>query len=262
MRLVFANYCRTTNIGDLMSSPLHYFKFPGEVEQVSIHKLGKDHAFADAVIIGGGAATGAVRRLPERPSLPVIGWGVGQTHHGGTQRYRSVYAGRYSLLGTRELPLKADNEVWVPCASAMHVAFDKYREVKPTRGAGVYLNSDPRILGRYPMPKSKSLARLKTQTNRGSMEEALEFLASCETIITNSYHGAYWGQLLERKVVIAAPYSAKFYGFRHMPAIWGKEGNTWESAADMYTPTPGLLDAARHANKRFYTRVLTLLEKL
>lgn len=261
MHLVFANYCRTTNIGDLMSSPLHYFKFPGHhVDQVTIHKLGADHARrAGAIIIGGGAATSAVRRIPNvRPELPLIGWGVGQTHHGGHKRYVSAHAHRYRLLGTRELPLAGDNEVWVPCASAMHEAFDKLKDQTPERKAGVYLNSDPRITGRYVLPPSKSLGRLKKQTNRTSMEEALEFLASCETIVTNSYHGAYWGQLLGRKVVVAAPYSAKFYGFRHMPVIWND--GSWESASEQAVVVPGLLETARHANKRFHQRVLNLLE--
>jgi hypothetical protein len=262
MRLVFANYCRTTNIGDLMSSPLHYFKFPEKVEHISIRRLGQDHALnASAIIIGGGAVMGTVRRIPTvSPAVPIIGWGVGQTHHGGTRRYVSAYAHRYRLLGTRELPLAGDNEVWVPCASAMHEAFDKLKDSTPERKAGVYLNSDPNITSRYPLPMSKSLTRLKTQTNRTTMEDALGFLASCETIITNSYHGAYWGQLLGRKVVVAAPYSAKFFGFRYMPTIWND--GSWESAAEKAVVQPGLLDGARSANKRFHQRVLTLLESL
>ena len=48
----------------------------------------------------------------------------------------------------------------------------------------------------------------------GDLNGALAFLASGETVITSTYHGAYWGLMLGRKVIVV-PWATKFLGFRH-----------------------------------------------
>src|SRR5690606_16017866 len=149
---------------------------------------------ADAVIIGGGAVAGAAKRVWEvRKRARIVAWGVGQTKHGAISRHVSPAARLYDLYGSREGPL-LDGEHWVPCPSCMHHEIDAWKDSAPTRYAGVYFNSDPNIIGRYPLPAS--IARLPKRSNRTSMGEAMRFISSCEVLLTNSYHGAYWAQLL------------------------------------------------------------------
>jgi hypothetical protein len=40
-----------------------------------------------------------------------------------------------------------------------------------------------------------------------------------DVVVANTYHGAYWATLLGRRVIVAAPFSNKFFGFRHEPVI-------------------------------------------
>jgi hypothetical protein len=65
----------------------------------------------------------------------------------------------------------------------------------------------------------------------GTIEESVRFLASGRSIITSSYHGAYWGMLLGRRVHVIS----------------------WGSKFD-YLPDIGL-EACRDRNRRAYELV-------
>lgn len=259
MHLVFAHFTRTTNLGDLVAGPYQYFAFGDATHEVAhVHELTTAHARrADAVIIGGGAVASAAKRVWETAKRPrIVAWGVGQTKHGAIARHVSPAARLYDLYGSREVPL-LDGEHWVPCPSCMHPEIDEALARAPTRYAGVYLNSDPHILGRYPLPES--IARLPKRSNRTSMAEAMQFISSCEVLLTNSYHGAYWAQLLGRPVILTGAYSAKFHAYRHQPPVWDGTGN-WEDLLPGAVPPPKALFDARWANIEFHTNVTKLLE--
>jgi hypothetical protein len=259
MHILFAHVTSTSNVGDLVAGPYRYFQFEGATHDVvSTRDLSAAHARrADAIIIGGGAVAGAVKRVWEASKRPhIVAWGVGQTKHGAMQRYVSPFARLYDLYGSRELPL-VPNEKWVPCASCMHPSIDKYRGAATQRHAGVYFNSDPSIIGRYPMPDS--LRRLPKRSNRVVMEDAISFLASTEVILTNSYHGAYWGQLLGRRVILVNAYSAKFFGYQYQPPVWDGVGD-WSHLIPEAAVPSDMLEESRLANTDFHAEVLNLLE--
>jgi exopolysaccharide biosynthesis predicted pyruvyltransferase EpsI len=92
--------------------------------------------------------------------------------------------------------------------------------------------------------------------NRASMDVALEFIASGEVVITNSYHGAYWATLLGRKV-ICIPFSSKFYGYK-FPPTYSNSINWIEDIKKTLRYTDALEDC-RRINKKFYQLVLSML---
>jgi hypothetical protein len=98
-------------------------------------------------------------------------------------------------------------------------------------------------------------------TNRDfDFSKTLEFLASGRTVITTSYHGAYWATLLGRRCVVVNPWSSKFYTYRHAPELASEE--SWRDAAGRSTVYPSALDECREANLNFFEDVKQLLNNI
>lgn len=154
----------------------------------------------------------------------------------------------FDLVGVRDYnqPYK-----WTPCASCMHPAFDKSYRIK---NRVIWFEHKKQLIkstnfGDDPIPRF---------INSGSnMEQTIELLGSADTIITNSYHGAYWGTLLGRKVIIAEPWSTKFFTLKHQPYILYK-GEDWKAIQDDVPTFPHALEECRQVTKNFWHEVKQL----
>jgi hypothetical protein len=320
--IINAHVIDSRNIGDLASSPTNYFDFPYPVETLDIRsinpKFGEPKSGfggsitleeikknADKVkyhlIIGGGGLLfrqflGSFETLEELKSVfkgKWIAWGVGQQIYSSPKSSESnlidslvadrdkfdyhTYLKHFEAIGIRDTGF---NYNWVPCASCMHPTFDQQREIK--HDFVVFSHRKFQI-------KIGSFPRMSHDTQ--SLEEVIDFLGSGETIITSSYHGAYWGTLLGRKV-IAFPFSTKFLTFKHPPSIYPV--SQWKYSrikfrpfkttflnkinfefnfGDKYTCTtnnwrdlllnahsyPNILQEYREANLNFYQKVMKTL---
>lgn len=188
------------NAGDRWSSPLDYFEFPGHEVVIGDMRHPPD-VTPDLVIYGGGSITAS----PDFHawSCPVVGWGVG--HHIRTEPWHEAMTAEHAraanlcdLYFPRDR-VPADRGDWAPCASCMHPVFDEEseptyevvrysaaRRVDVSNGAGPHMTNED-----------------------GTIEDAVRFLASGRTVITSSYHGAYWAGLLGRAVRVV-PWGSKF----------------------------------------------------
>ncbi|NJL02884.1 MAG: hypothetical protein HC838_05490 [Spirulinaceae cyanobacterium RM2_2_10] len=252
--IVNAHVVDDQNIGDLVSSPLRYFPFPGfETQTLDLRALGQAAAtsadtaastqrvlglpqLADGdrchLIVGGGGLI-APRFLSGIQQLQQVElgdraqrivWGIGQQNYGrrptgnqslvnalvqASQRFDyEPYLAGFDLLGIRDHEANDPNVAWVPCASCLHPAFDRDYPIEHEfvvfshKKFQIYVDRLPRI------------------TNESNdLESILRFLGSGETILTSSYHGAYWGLLLGRKV-LAFPFSTKFVTLKHQPGYY------------------------------------------
>ncbi|MBD2594677.1 hypothetical protein H6G74_10100 [Nostoc spongiaeforme FACHB-130] len=208
----------STNIGDLFSVPTKYFNFPGyTVEQADIRTINLEDARDKHIIVGGGGLLYSPflqsfsKLVESQAGTKLIAWGIGQQLYGNSytlaelQNFNySQYLENFDLIGVRDFVNKYN---WVPCASCMHPAFDKKREIKHEFVVFSHKKFQIKIRD-FP----------KMTNNNQNIEEILDFLGSGETILTSSYHGAYWGTLLGRKV-LCFPFSSKFYTLKHTPAI-------------------------------------------
>jgi hypothetical protein len=159
----------------------------------------------------------------------------------------------------------------------MHPAFDRQREVKHE----IVVFSHKKFQIHIP-----GVPRLTNTTQ--NFEQVLDFLASGETIITSSYHGAYWGTLLGRKV-LAFPFSTKFYTFKHLPTLypvkkwkpaswklsifkkqiyqrWDKNKflcdlQNWQDLLKNCQSYPESLVECRTQNQKFYEQCLEMIDK-
>lgn len=242
----FVHYKNTPNLGDVMSAPYHYFDFP----DAQAFNLGDPIPPCDAVIYGGGAIEPELRAKGIHRSVdaPVkIAWGIGTSRGGHTTHGQIVQD--LDLCGIREFGRENGqrNTFWTPCSSCMSPEFDKVRT--PQYEYVFYAH------GKFEFPID--FGDSPAFDNRAqTLGEALDFLGSGETIVTNSYHGTYWGLLLNRRVV-CIPFSSKFYGFKHPPAFC--TDGKWKRTASSAISYSGAIDECREANLSFHARVMDRL---
>ena len=90
-----------------------------------------------------------------------------------------------------------------------------------------------------------------------NMEQTIELLGSANTIITNSYHGAYWGTLLGKKVIVAGPWSSKFHTLKHRVTFINPQDN-YEYLLDGIETHPEALQECRDANNNHWQKIQQL----
>lgn len=241
--IVFSHIRNTPNTGDFASCPAQWFDFP----EHRVKNYDEPIVNAKAVIYGGGTMNNWLRgRKPL--GVPCIAWGIGSSRHGETEPWPDPHG--FSLVGVREWSEEREAAgLWAPCASCMSPLFDG---TWPTKHEAVlFVNASPSIKDRYGV----AVGGLPVMENDRPMAEIVAFLASAEVVVTNSYHGVYWGALLGRRVV-CLPYSSKFYGFRHPPAYSRDRGLDWRHAANAALVYPAALAECRAASRAFYGRVM------
>jgi len=112
---------------------------------------------------------------------------------------------------------------WTPCASCMHPAFRKVYSIK---NDVIFFEHKKQLLKDF---GTDSIPRF---INSGSnVEQTIELLGSSNIILTNSYHGAYWGTLLKKKVIIVGAWGAKFHAMKHQPYLLDKN-ESWKEGVD------------------------------
>lgn len=272
------------NVGENNCSPLLYFKFPFDIKVVNFLDLRKefDEDFylkrypdvARAVLLGqfesgyshymrhGNIEKRLFRFFPENSTLilggggllhykelellaknkgssRLISWGIGHNTCGGTEIFWPEYMDLFDLHGIRDW---GNPWSWVPCASCMSPLFDVSYETK--FDIVIYEHGDFPLNLNFP----------KMSNFHNSFSEVIRFLGSGETVVTNTYHGAYWATLLNKKVFVLNPFSTKFMGFKHMPLT---SNNLKDINNAMSFPTA--LSECREANLKHYEKVWEFL---
>jgi len=238
----------TPNIGDLSSAPSHYFDLGRAARQDLAPDLdlrGRNVVVGGGGLLGSGYGPRILNILRSRPRRLVL-WGVGLND---AWRELPDWVSQCDLVGCRQtgLPVR-----WVPCASCRSTLFDL-----PNRAAHDYvyfLHFDAE-----PPPVRPGSPVMKN--NVGTMREAVAFLGSGRTVVTNSYHGVYWATLLGRRVVMPEPMgdtATKFSRMRHPPAVLAP-GEDLEAAAARAAPYSGALEECRRATQLFYQDVMDVL---
>lgn len=253
MRVLNVYKKNTPNIGDLASSPALYFPELGATQRDADDKAQE----CDLLILGGGGMF-CLDHLQRHVHFARAGvaWGIGLNDHVSHQsvEYPEWLAKLY-LVGLRDFNSRnqasASWTPWTPCASCMSPEFDVLR--KPSKKYVQYDHGEEAFAAGM---LDTSIPYL-TNTEPKTLKEALDFLGDGEVILTTSYHGAYWGTLLGRRVVILRPFSSKFFHLRHQPEIC-MEPSTWRHYATRAKSFPNALGECRAANQFFYQQVTKL----
>ena len=242
----FQHLKATRNIGDRVATPARWFDFgPAPVQN-----LGETLPPCDIAIFGGGQIYSHVLDALIHRSAAArhcVAWGIGlHSINRQTLRYDIFEAG-LSLIGCRDTGIPGTR--YVPCASCMARAFDQ--PPTPEHEVVLYLHGHKSAALQKP-------AGIPTRTNlEGNFAEALRFIASGETVVSNSFHGTYWAMLMGRRT-LCLPFSSKFHGFARMPAL--ADPADWQSALRSAHSLPGYLNECRAANRAFHAEVMALAQ--
>ena len=241
------------NIGDHYCNPSRYFDLPIE-KTIDIYSSWTPKS-TDTVIIGGG---GLIRRtfqkrieLYKRTGAKLIFWGIGHNfREKETHMWWPDWVTSSKLWSVRDY---VKMQYYVPCVTCMHPAFDQSYDVKQKEVYFIHAH-------RNRNESYRELYGKKIITNdQQDFNKVIKFLGSAETIITDSYHGAYWGLLLGRNVKVVN-WTTKFLNFKHQPAFIDniKSCNVIKSQS-YKNDFKDYLNECRDLNNKFYKKVIAEL---
>lgn len=237
------------NIGDQVCGPANYFPRLRCVKR----NLSAAKPRAVSFIVGGGLVFDQMAELTDpRNASPAeaskVCWGVGIPPRGKRDHFVEDVAARFDLFGTRNHDW-SDRFDFVPCVSCMANEFDSVPAPSTDVVVFAHQRKTPALAPDSEVPFMSNIAR--------PFGEVLRFIASGETVVTSSYHGVYWAQLLGRKVV-CIPFNNKFKTYQFQPHF--ATPTTWRRELGLATQTAPLLEHYRDLNLKFYQKVMDLWE--
>jgi len=238
--ILFVNRKSDNNIGDQLSSPYQYFGSqypnahhlevhiePGVGFKGRIRQRLKEEArdAAQVIILGGGGLIGAdyfkedIQFWADGPA-PVVLWGAGHNSHNlnavadevpGPGDYGQLMS--FTSIGIRDWGVGLP---WVPCVSCMHPM------ITPSQGGTDTLFVFHRDSREDKAFVERVLRRApdKHQIVFNDAPEAEIFgkLAKAKSVVTNSFHAAYWATLFRIPVAVIGG-GTKVRLLKHAPAI-------------------------------------------
>ncbi len=243
MNLVFQHLRDTKNIGDRWCSPYDYFDWP-KAKARDIRE--KSDAF-DFGIYGGGKIFGGFPKyagVQKDSAAFQVAWGVSTVQKFPISLRYARARRMMDVVGSRDY---GDTRFpWVPCASCMASGFDAPAE--PIHDVVFYFHGGKTQKQGIEIPNTiPSLSN-----NVGSLKEALAFIASGRTVVSNSYHGVYWGLLMKRRV-LCIPFSNKFNAYRQAPAY--ATPKNWLNKLESAVARPEMLELCRARTLEFKAEV-------
>ncbi|MBW6505923.1 MAG: polysaccharide pyruvyl transferase family protein [Rhodobacteraceae bacterium] len=241
----FQHLRTTPNIGDRVATPARWLDFGPDI---TVQDFGAQVPPCDVAVFGGGQvyneAAGAVLYRSAAARRRVV-WGIGMLGVNRETARHDVFTGAVDLMGCRDVGMPGT--VHVPCASCMAPRLAS--PPPPRHELVIYAHAS----------KSRGLQRpsgIPCATNHGgTFAQAVDFIGSGATVVTNSYHGTYWALLLGRRV-LCLPYSEKFAGFAQPPAM--ADAADWLAALPKAWAADGYLEECRALTAEFHARVLAL----
>ena len=186
------------------------------------------------------------------PRAPRILWGAG--HNGELAKkvkqlsYPS-YMVQFDKVGIRD---DAQEYPWVPCASCMLPALRQKYAVKHDI---IWFEHKKQLIKGNDFGDD-SVMRVVNSGNNA--EATIEILGSANTIVTNSYHGAYWGTLLKKRVIVVEPWSSKFLFMKHPPTFVQKN-ESWRNYLETTEMHVDSLDECINVTEQFWRETKQLL---
>ena len=239
------------NVGDFYCNPSRYFSIDCNSQELVMDNYDVKN---NTVIIGGGGlihkkfSEHIIRLINQEPKNIVL-WGIGHNFglkHGKkskTDPYYPAWIDECNLIGIRDW-IEGYHKHYLPCVSCMHDAFDKTYTEKHKFVYFTHAYKSNLKTTKYPHMKN----------NEMDFYKVIEFIASGNTVITDSYHGAYWAQLLGKNVQVAS-WSVKF---NHMKYQTHMLENINDKPAKIKNSIEGFLQESRDLNKNFYDKFVQL----
>lgn len=243
------------NVGDYYCNPSRYFQFYNCTSGELMHN---DFPVNNQIVVVGGG--GLIHKkfqlhiqniIDKNPKHAVL-WGIG--HNFGRKHIQkskeSVYYPNWikqcSLVGIRDW-IDGFEKYYLPCVTCMNSAFDKTYE---TKHETVYFTHA------FKSKYQKRNTDIHMKNNVMDFDTVVDFLGSGETVVTDSYHGAYWAQLLGKRVKVIS-WSVKFDHFKYPPYFLEGINKFDQSKGNLADSR--FLEECRHLNRNFYEKFLNTI---
>lgn len=246
------------NVGDWWSRPSHYYPI-NEEHVLDISDVQSYRHFKNkTIILGGGGLLGKlhwdynIRNLLENNKVILWGAGLNYTPVGKkTEAGKQVgvfpdYMDKFKVVGLRDYNCGYD---WVPCISCMHDEMFGVQDIQETKDVLVVQHKKIKIKSE----KLKKYPKLKMTKKFGDLKEVLTTIKRYNTIITNSYHGAYWATMLKKKVIVM-PWGTKFNYLKWQVPFLNEDLSNFDRCMDKATVYPTAWEEALHANHQFWIK--------
>lgn len=260
MRPVFAHIKADAdyfNLGDVASCPKSYFPGYADCPVVSLNEVAALPA-GQPVILGGGGILAFPKYIARTAKQrPTIIWGAGLNNPLPFDPQPVVEALRLcALVGIRDRKFAGDFGFdYTPCASCMHPDF---RDPRP-------YHDTPTVVYRHSWsePFAEQFPE-RTNMDRGmSMGGTLGFIRSAQTVITNSYHGAYWAQLAGKRCIVWRSHEIRYFSGLPITPIFVSGEADLKVALDFSPfPTEGVLHRCISQTEQFRQCVSNFLATL
>lgn len=262
----------TSNIGDIFCAPYHYAHWLRGSEAVDIlsfyraqrsrppESVARDFP---RIVVGGGGLIDIEFFQPSIDFLlsltqfgsKIVFWGVGHNEwkiadwRKLKHRYRQVFP-EGVLIGTRDFN---SGFPWCPCVSCLSPHFDKpVSDISHPTSVYLHTGSVERRLH-----ENRVFSGLPILANDAPLEQVISFISKTDLLLTDSFHGAYWGILLGKRV-IAFPSSSKFYSLKHPVPLCDPED--WRNHVGLTNIYNGALEECRLRNQKFSHLALEFLK--
>lgn len=246
--MIFAHYNNVNNIGDRVCCPKYYFpewlKHPFNFLYYENNPIVLSEGI---IVIGGGGVMVSESQwfydFLSQLHRPCVVWGAGTNGMESDPFWMPMQMDQFTMVGIRDF-----NCGWpyVPCPSCLHPAFN--------------LKGQPRhefiIYDSVTMPIEID-APIRLNTSHPWMEDIVNAMLSTRTVITNSYHGAYWAMLLNRRVLLMPNDTNRFKFLKHQPPRCDMSNWKEQVAGDPTAPAD-FLDECRSLNLDFAAKVREL----
>jgi len=253
-KVIFSNVNYFGNAGDFWSSPLHYYDFTSvEYEHINFLDFKNNLIKDKIVVIGGGGLiitkTNYLNQILESvvENNKVIFWGVG-SNTSCNPYYEILSHPNVLLAGVRDIDLSLRKN-YVPCVSCKNILFDKQREEKG--GIGIIEHPD------YPI----NIDNLPKINNSLGLNEILDFIYDKSIIISSTFHGLYWSQLMNKKVLYfndTDELNSKFINLKNRVPIC--DTKNYKDKIYNLSKVTGLLEESRSLNDSFYKDVISIIK--
>ncbi len=247
-RVVFKHHRATNNLGDRFCSPYDHLA-PPPADALAID-IGEPTPPCETVIYGGGKIMGGLAATlgpGDRAARHRIAWGVSTVQRFPiSPRYARAFRAM-DLVGSRDW---GDRRFpFAPCASCLSPLFDA--PPAPRHEVVAYLHHWRAPEMGIVVPPSIPVM----DNTQPDLAAAIAFLASGQTVVSNSYHGTYWALLLGRRV-LCIPFSNKFGNFRVAPGY--ARPATWQRRLARARGSDETLALCRTATGDFRDRIAAL----
>lgn len=242
------------NVGDYFCNPSRYFNLGAVSSEELLYN--KTNIKNQTLVIGGGGLihkkfSQHIQDLINKEPAHTVIWGIG--HNFGKKHVKKTEGNVYypdwlekcSLVGIRDY-IEGHYNTYLPCVSCMHPAFEKQYKIEHDT---VY------FLHAFKTKFNNNTSFPILKNNTMDFEKVIKFLASAETVVTDSYHGAYWAQLLGKNVHTVS-WSVKFNHMKFPPNFLENINLPFPR---LNNSIDGFLEECREYNNKFYQKFLNLI---